>query len=166
MRRYIYPLIAAVVFVSIVIYGMYVNPRREGFVSADDLIRSLQAATGQLDATKSYEQWVGYTYAHIPDSGPVLNDVKARVFQPECQFRRDWSTTLPAGMVRPIGADKPELANAAYKSWLDNLAKGSNDVILQLDDFKKRFLEPSCEFQVVSNPTKFNANYKPVFPGM
>lgn len=167
MRRLWLPFTAGAVFLLIVLYGMLQDSRRaEGFKSVDDLVRSLQAATGQLGAAKSYDQWVGYTYANVKDSGPVLNDVKARVFQPECQFRRDWSTNLPQGMVRPIGADKPDLANAAYKAWLDNLATANNEVMMQLDDFKKRFLESNCDYQTIKDPSTLNKNYKPVFPGM
>jgi hypothetical protein len=162
MRRLWKPFAAAALFVLVMLYVLS-RERREGFESVDNMIKALQAATGQLGATQSYDQWVGYLYKHVEDSGPVLNDIKTRAFQPSCQFRRDWFETLPAGLQRPLGADKPDLANAAYKSWLDSLAAGNNDVMMQLDDFRKRFLDSNCEFKNPTNLSSYNANYKPVF---
>jgi hypothetical protein len=163
MRRLWKPFAAAAVFILVLLWTMTRKGYSEGFQSVDDMIKALQKATGQLGATKSYDEWVGYLYTHVEDSGPVLNDVKARAFQPTCQFRRDWFQNLPAGMQRPLGADKPDLANAAYKTWLDSLATTNNDVMMQLDDFRKRFMDSKCEFLNPTDPKSYNANYKPVF---
>lgn len=163
MRRLWKPFAAAALFILVMFYVLSRDKQREGFQSVEDMIKALQTATGQLGATKSYDQWVGYLYNHADDSGTVLNDVKSRAFQPSCQFRRNWFETLPAGLQRPIGAEKPDLANAAYKTWLDNLASGNNEVMMQLDNFRKRFLDSNCEFKNPSDLSSYNANYKPVF---
>lgn len=163
MRRLWKPFAAAAFFILAILYSLNQDRIREGFQSIDDILRSLKQATGQLGAKTSYDQWVGYVYTHIEDSGPILNDVKARAFQPNCQFRRDWATKLPAGFQRPIGADTSNLANAAYKTWLDNLAASNNESLMQLDDFKKRFMDSQCEFLNPTNTKKYNENYKPVF---
>jgi hypothetical protein len=162
MRRLWKPLVAATVFIAVVLLGLYTRPK-EGFTDIASILRTLQEATGQLGASKSYEKWVGYVYTHIKESGSVLNDVKARAFQPTCNFRRDWAFNLPRGLSRPIGVDTPALANAAYKSWLDELAKGNNDCILQLNDFRARFMEPNCNFLNPRDLRTYNKNYKPVF---
>lgn len=163
MRRLWKLFAAAAFFILVVLYGMYTRPMKEGFNDIMAILRSLQEATGQLGASKSYDKWVGYVYTHIEDSGDILNDVKSRAFQPTCAFRRDWSTQLPPGFQRPLGAENASLANAAYKSWLDALASGNNATLLQLDDFRKRFMTPSCDFLNPSDLKSYNKNYKPIF---
>jgi hypothetical protein len=145
----------------------YIYRRYEGFQAAQTdvatMIRNLQEASGALGDDKSYGLWVGYLYKHPETAGDALNDFKSRVFQPDCAFRQDWDTKLPDGSTRPMAAESAELANVAYKAYLDCLANNSEGCIMSLDDARERFMQPGCNFLNPSNTDSYAANYKPVF---
>ncbi len=145
----------------------YIYRRYEGFQAAQTdvatMIRNLQEASGALGDDKSYGLWVGYLYKHPETAGDALNDFKSRVFQPDCAFRQDWDTKLPDGSTRPMAAESAELANVAYKAYLDCLANNSEGCIMSLDDARERFMQPGCNFLNPSNSDSYAANYKPVF---
>lgn len=155
---------ALAVFLAAMMYNLSVRPatRLEGFDAVADMISNIQKASGQLGASQMYDQWVGYIYANMSSSGAALDDFKRRIFQPSCSFRANWATVLPEGLGRPLGANKADLANTAYKGFLDGLAKGDNDCLAKLDDFKRRFMTDTCSF-LNPDPKTYNANYVPVF---
>jgi hypothetical protein len=127
------------------------------------MLRQLQQAQGHLGAEKSYSDWVGWLYKVGPtkEASRALNDLKARAFQPNCQFRKDW-LSKPTGQI-PIAPETKDLANTAYKAYLDCLARGEQGCLDQLGDARKRFMEPECGFQVQQNKAVYNQNYSAVF---
>lgn len=133
--------------------------RREGFDDVATMIKNLQEATNEIGDAKSYDVWLGYVYANSPKVATALNDFKRRVFQPSCKFRPNWDTQLPPGMVRPMGAQKADVANVAYKSYLDCLANNSEGCTLKLNDFRARFMEPGCLFLNPSNTDSYVKDY-------
>lgn len=168
MRRFMRPLLAALVFVVVVLWGLRVNPPlREGFNSFQDqinrMVQQLQQATGNLGKEKSYNDWVGYAYKNANTADKALNDFKSRVFQPTCLFRRDWAENVPGDKGRPLAPENKTVANAAYKSFLDCLAQGNQQCLEQLNDARDRFMQPNCEFQRHENGSAYNRNYTPVF---
>ncbi len=134
-----------------------------------DILKQIQAAQGQIQSASSYDQFVGWLYANPRTAGTALNDLKARAFEPTCKFRYTWATDLPAGLNRPIPPQSKDLANVAYKSWLDCLStRGwiptANMICKnQLNDAMKRFMEPGCSLQMNKEPGTYNVNYSPVF---
>jgi hypothetical protein len=157
---------AAIVIVVVAFflnYQYYRPTTIENFSSFTDFFRRFQRASGQAQATTSYEQFIGWLYAHPETSGRALNDLKARAFQPTCEFRYKWSEDLPVGLGRPVAPANKDLANVAYKSWLDCLARGNQACNNQLNDAMRRFMEPSCNFQAGKDPKTYNTNYSPVF---
>ena len=126
------------------------------------MILQFQQSAGLLDKQNSYNDWVGWVYKHVESSGEPLNDFKKRVFQPTCQFRRDWVTTLPNGMMRPNPAGNKDLANVAYRSYLQCIADGNSACLQQLEDARIRFMEPGCEF-LNPNPAIYTTDIQQVF---
>ena len=136
---------------------------QQGFLDFQNFFQRFQRASGQAQATSSYEQFIGWLYANPQTSGNALNDLKARAFQPTCKFRNDWSTSLPGGLGRPIAPANKDLANVAYKSWLDCLARNDSACINQINDAMRRFMAPGCSVQTSKPISTYNANYSPVF---
>jgi hypothetical protein len=144
----------------------YIFGSREGFEGQPDvakMIQNLQEASGALGDDKSYGLWVGYMYKYPEMAADALNDFKSRVFQPNCTFRQDWDTKLPPGLQRPMAAENAELANIAYKAYLDCLANNSEGCIKSLDDARARFMGPGCNYLNPPDTDSYAVNYKPVF---
>ena len=127
------------------------------------MLRRLQQAQGQLGAEKSYQDFIGWLYkvGQTKEASRALNDLKARAFQPTCQFRKDWQTK-PTGAI-PIAPENKDLANTAYQAYLDCLARGEQGCLDQLADARKRFMEPECGFKIQQNKSVYNQNYSAVF---
>ena len=142
---------------------MQVKQVKEGFVSIKDLLKNLSMAQNQDTVVNSYNQWVGYIYKHPEVSAKALNDFKSRVFQPNCAFRRDWSNNVSNGLQRLQGSDTSQLANVAYKTFLDCLADGNQKCLEKLADAKVRFMMDGCNFLNPSDIKSYNRNYSPVF---
>lgn len=159
------PIAAGIFFIIVLMYSEHTRAIQgsEGFedmANVLNLIRQLQTATGQLGQSKAYDQWIGWIYTNVDQSGPILNDFKSRVFHPTCKFKRDWPTNLPAGIQRPNPAENAELAQAAYRSYLDCLANSNDECLKLLDNARDRFMQPGCTFM---NPTK-KTNYNSKVP--
>ena len=157
---------AAVVIILVAFflnYKYYTPNVIEGFNFFRNFFARFRRASGEAQATSSYEQFIGWLYANPYTSGNALNDLKERAFQPTCKFQVDWSTKLPAGLGRPVAPANKDLANVAYKSWIDCLARNDQGCTSQLNDAMKRFMEPGCSFQAGKEPSTYNANYRPVF---
>ena len=60
-------------------------------------------------------------------------------------------------------ASNAQLANAAYKTFLDGLAQGNQDCIAKLNEARERFMESDCEFLVHSSPTTYKKDFQAVF---
>lgn len=157
---------AAVVIIVVAFflnYKYYTPKTVEGFNFFSDFFARFQRASGEAQATSSYDQFVGWLYAKPEMSGNALNDLKARAFQPTCDFKVNWSDALPNGLSRPIAPVNKDLANVAYKSWLDCLARNDQGCVSQLNDAMRRFMNPGCAFQTGKPISTYNANYRPVF---
>ena len=159
--------VVAILFAVVQVGVKYLYRRYEGFQAAQtdvaQMIRNLQEASGKLGDDKSYGLWVGYMYKNPKDATDALNDFKKRVFQPNCAFRQDWDTKLPAGKSRPMAAENAEIANIAYKAYIDCLANNSEGCILSLDDARERFMAPGCNFLNPADTDSYMKDYKPVF---
>ena len=163
VRRLWKPFAAAALFILVMFYVMHVKHTREGFISIADLIKKLSMAQNQYTVVNSYDQWVGYIYKYPEVSAKALNDFKSRVFQPDCAFRRDWSNNVSNGLQRLQGSDTSQLANVAYKTFLDCLADGNQKCLEKLSDAKARFMIDGCGFLNPSDIKSYNRNYSPVF---
>lgn len=165
------PCAAATLFILAMLYNEYRkrHPLTEGYAGQTNsnmiatMLNDLSAATGKLGDGKSYELWIGYAYQNPEKSAIALDDFKARALMPNCMFRQDWFKTLPKGMERPMPAQNKDLANTAYKTYLDCLSNNSAVCINQLDDFRTRFMEPGCNLRVPSDSSLYNKEYRPVF---
>lgn len=160
-------IIISIVFSVITVGLKYMYKRYEAFTAGQTdvakMLQNLQEASGALGDDKSYGLWVGYMYKHPEMAADALNDFKSRVFQPNCTFRQDWDTQLPPGLQRPMAAENAELANIAYKAYLDCLANNSEGCINSLDDARSRFMGPGCNFLNPPDTDSYAVNYKPVF---
>ncbi len=161
------PALALLFFIAILLYftGTWkATIQKEHFQSIDiqKMILELQKASGALGKQNAYSSWVGWLYTHIESSGAPLNDFKRRVFHPNCKFRRDWATNLPSGLTRPIPAENKNLANISYRTYLTCLADGNPQCIQQLEDARRRFMEPSCQI-LRQNPSEYTKNIQEVF---
>jgi len=158
---------AAILIVAIAFSINYTYYRtsatQQGFLDFRSFFQRFQRASGQARATSSYEQFIGWLYANPQTSGNALNDLKARAFQPTCDFKVNWANALPDGLGRPIAPVNKDLANMAYKSWLDCIARNDQGCVSQLNDAMRRFMAPGCAFQTGKPITTYNANYRPVF---
>jgi hypothetical protein len=163
VRRLWKPFAAAALFILVMFYVMSVKPIREGFDSIASLLSNLQMAQNQNTVVNSYDQWVGNIYKQPDVSAKALNDFKSRFFQPNCAFRRDWSNNVSNGLQRLQGSDTSQLANVAYKTFLDCLADGNQKCIEKLADAKARFMVDGCDFLNPSDIKSYNRNYSPVF---
>jgi hypothetical protein len=136
----------------------------EGFTPMDmqRMIQQFQQSAGLLGKQNSYTDWVGWIYKNVQSSGEPLNDFKKRVFQPTCKFRQDWATRLPKGMAIPNPAGNKDLANVAYRSYLQCLAEGNRVCLQQLEDARTRFMEPGCAF-LNPNPASYTNDIQQVF---
>jgi predicted DNA-binding transcriptional regulator len=130
-----------------------------------EFVKKIQLASGQLGQEKVYDKWVGWIYTHSTEKSSLdaLNDFKSRVFKDSCLFRMDWNKNIPPGLTIPMAADNKDLANMAYQSYMRCLAMGNPLCIQQLDDFKRRFMMPDCEFKYQSNKDAYTKNLGPVF---
>lgn len=138
------PLIIFLVIFGLLYCSGMINRIVEGFDNPfQEIIKKIQAAQNQSQA---YDQWLGYVYKHAPENSDILNDFKERVFQPSCRFRKDWATVTPKGMNIPIGATTKEFANIAYKNYMGCLQKGTRSCLNQLENARKRLMEPGCQF--------------------
>ncbi len=160
------PCAAATLFILAMLYNEYRkrHPLTEGYADAiATMMNNLDAATGKLGDGKSYELWIGYAYQNPDKSALALDDFKARALTPNCMFRKDWFKTLPKGMERPMPAQNKDLANAAYKTYLDCLSNNSMICVKQLDDFRTRFMEPGCNLRAPSDSSLYAKDYRPMF---
>jgi hypothetical protein len=159
--------VALVLFCIVLLYvASKTTPKSEGFEDIADIqqfIQQIQSASGQLGETKTYDDWIGWLYTHPEGAAKALNDFKMRVFKPECKFRNDWSSNLPAGKLRPNPAKTAQLANIAYRSYLDCLAKRNSNCILLLGDARERFMQPDCDFLNPSDVSSYNRDVTEVF---
>jgi hypothetical protein len=143
-------ILAGLVFLAILLYqaihieGFQDQPQMQDILK---LINQIQSASGELGPKRSYEDWVGWLYTHPETSAAPLNDFKSRVFNPNCNFRIDWSENLPNKLTRPMSPDKADLANTAYRAFLQNLVKGDSTSFEMLEDARTRFMEPGCSFK-------------------
>ncbi len=141
----------------------YMYSNMEGFETMRTMNFRIQEILKSQQAKSAYSQWLGYLYANPSKAASALNDFKRRVFQPTCKFRMHWSTQLPSGKSIPIGAKSADLANVAYASYLNCLAKDDLSCVMMLDDFRSRFMEPGCEYLRPNDRKWYNADIRPVF---
>ena len=159
--------LATMSFILALAFSEYVRYKRrsitEGFDAISDMIQKIQQAQGQLGTQQSFDNWAGWLYkiGKTKEASRMLNDLKKRAFQPDCKFREDWLTN-PGNQI-PIAPETKDLANLAYKSYLDCLAKGDQGCINQLADARNRFMEPECGFQLQADKSVYNQNYQTVF---
>jgi hypothetical protein len=160
------PFAAFLFFILVLLYTKYsLMKAKEGFMSPmniQQMIQQFQQSAGLLGKQNSYNDWIGWLYTHVQSSGEPLNDFKNRVFQPTCKFRQDWATNLPKGMVRPNPAGNKDLANVAYRSYLQCLAEGNPACLQQLDDARRRFMDSECAF-LNPNPANYTKDIQQVF---
>jgi hypothetical protein len=114
---------------------------------------------------KSYETWVAWLYAFPGTSGEALNDVKQRFFQPDCKFKRNWLTEVPAGKNIPLVIGDRTNVNREYKAYLDSVVEGNDfDYSLKaIEDMRQRFMEPDCNYLNPADKSVYNQNYRDVF---
>uniref|UniRef100_A0A6C0HEV4 Uncharacterized protein n=1 Tax=viral metagenome TaxID=1070528 RepID=A0A6C0HEV4_9ZZZZ len=113
---------------------------------------------------QAYDKWIGYIYKHAPNNSKLLDDFKARVFQPSCKFRVDWDTKPPKGMSIPTPAPSPQLANIAYKNYMECLTKGKPTCLQQLENARLRFMEPgTCQFLNPPDVKSYSNDYRVSF---
>jgi hypothetical protein len=159
-----------VMFIVILVFISNFLLRKEGFQEAPspqtllNMIRQIQMAGGQLDKQDSYNQWVGYLYKNVGKSSKPLNDFKSRVFDDSCKFRYDWSTSIPEGLSKPLGANSREMANAAYTSYMNCLKDRNPACIQQLEDARTRFMKPGCYYKYTGDGSSLTKNIREVFP--
>lgn len=120
------------------------------------MIKQLQAAQ---ESTSAYDKWIGYVYKHAPENSRILDDFKARVFQPNCKFRKLWATKLPKGMNIPTPAKDSTTANIAYKTFMKCLSSGNSTCLGQLENARVRFMEPGCQFLSPKDAGSYSRNY-------
>jgi hypothetical protein len=135
----------------------------EGFSQMSYILALIDKAKTIQNAYYQYFAWVGYVYKNPPAGSLALNDIKKRMFQPSCKFREDWSRNLPPGTSRPIPAQTKDLANMAYKNYLDCLARPDGLCVGTLTDLRARFFEPGCEFLNPANPRIYSQNFQAIF---
>jgi hypothetical protein len=157
----LYSLGIIVIIVGFLSYKRF--SRTEGFSQISDILALIDKAQTKQTAFYQYFAWVGYMYKDPPTDSRALNDIKKRMFQPSCKFRQDWSTNLPPGTSRPIPAQTKDLANMAYKNYLDCLARPDGLCIASLADVRARFFEPGCEFLNPSDPSSYSQNFQAIF---
>lgn len=127
---------------------LYLNYKpSEGFLNLQDLIRQIQAKQNQQLATQHYPKLLGYIYQNPKKSGKALNDMKARLFTPNCKFQFDWHKNR-SGV--GYGADTPDKAREAYMGWMRCLADGITGCYRQVDDANRRFMSGGCKPEVKS----------------
>jgi hypothetical protein len=150
-------------FVLAMIYNEYRIRSIEGFGQLETMMQNLKNARDDSIALGSYSWWTAWLYAHPETSSVPLNDFKSRVFQPNCKFRTDWATNLPPGMLIPPVPQNVDLANIGYKTYIDGIATKKPHALAALNDARKRFMEPDCQFLNPSDTSSYNQNYSPVF---
>jgi hypothetical protein len=139
--------------------------QNESFIDVQDFIKQIQVATGGLGQEQSYNSWIGwmYTQPYEYKTAVALNDMKSRLFQPNCKFRADWMNKLPPGKLRPNPAATPDIANMAYKSYFSCLARGDQQCLKFVEDIRQRFMEPSCNYLNPTDLSSYAKNLKTVF---
>ena len=160
------PVVALIAFIlAMLINDSIISSRAitEPLTDIKRMIQNLQVAQGQRGQVQAFDSWVGYLYKFPQQSGAPLNDFKKRVFQPSCKFRQNWASVLPRDMIRPMPAPNAQLANAAYKTFLDGLAQGNQECIAKLNEARERFMESECEFLPQRSPTAYNKDFQAVF---
>jgi hypothetical protein len=159
------PFAAFLFLIIVLVYAKHIGYRTmEGFKPMDmqQMILQFQRSAGLLGKQNSYTDWIGWIYKNPQTSGEPLNDFKQRVFQPSCKFRKDWATNLPSGMMRPNPAGNKDLANVAYRTYLQCLSEGNPACLQQLEDARVRFMEPGCGF-LNPNPATYAKDIQQVF---
>jgi len=174
-----------VFFMVICITGLLIQ-NLEGFANPfEEIIKQLQEKKGgsgsgsgsknpleelvqQISAVQqegqAYDKWIGYVYKHAPNNSKILDDFKARVFQPSCKFRTNWATNLPEGMGIPNPASSSQLANVAYKNYMECLTKGKPTCLQQLENARVRFMEPgTCQFLNPPDVNSYTKDYRVSF---
>jgi hypothetical protein len=73
----------------------------------------------------------------------ILNNVSSN--QP-ASFGETGHLCSHPNTIRPMPAPNAQLANAAYKTFLDGLAQGNQDCIAKLNEARDRFMESDCGF--------------------
>ena len=152
-------LILFIILLIIILYNSGILTRAlEGFNNpVDDIMKQIQSLQDQGQA---YDKWIGYVYKHAPKNSEILNDFKARVFQPSCKFRTDWDTKPPKGMSIPTPASSVQLANLAYKNYMSCLTKGKPQCLQQLENARVRLMEPgTCQFLNPPDVGSYSRNY-------
>lgn len=158
------------IFFAIIL--LYVEHKRQtskeaftpfGWEQYYEMIRRIQQAQGLLGESKSYDDWVGYLYKNVEDSTLALNDFKSRVFLDDCQFREDWAYNIPSGMMKPIPAKDSNLANTAYRAFMQCIANRNQACIDKLNDARRRFMQPSCGFKNQTDFKAYSRNIPTVF---
>jgi hypothetical protein len=163
-------LLAAFLFLILVLlYSenkiLQTKKQKESFLSPTDFIQQIQRSSGALGIQQSYDSWIGWMYQRPYEytTAVALNDLKSRLFQPNCKFRGDWMTNLPPGKTIPIAAPNADMANMAYKTYFMYLSKGLQPALKLVEDIRQRFMEPSCEYLNPSNLSSYAKNLKSPF---
>ena len=155
--------IALLLFTLAMLYNEYRKRSIEGFDAVTTMNQNIKKAYDDNYAVGSYSWWTAWLYAHPDSSSKPLNDFKSRVFQSDCEFRKDWATNLPPGLQIPVVPLNAELANTGYKTYLDGLAKKQPKTMGTLNDARRRFMKSDCQFLNHSDSSDYNKNYSPVF---
>ena len=139
------------IFVAVLIITSYLarlvvfDASAEGFQNPfEAFFRKLK---DQQSNANAYNQWVGYVYKSAEQNSGVLNDFKEKVFAPSCDFRKDWATNQQ-GMGIPTPANSVDLANLAYKTYLNCLKSGNPICVNQLGNARARFMENGCQYKI------------------
>lgn len=117
----------------------------EGFQNPwDSFIQQFMQAQKDREA---YDLWLGYAYrtSNTDKTAQVLNDMKQRYFNGNCEFRPDWPTP-PNDMGVPNGAKDSIIATTAYKTFVSCVQNGNNSCVGKLNDALRRFMKPGCNF--------------------
>lgn len=157
--------LAVLLLATMILLGIYVSRQQDSFLDYNTFIKYFQDANTRNQAQTQYESWIGYLYANPSTNAHILNDFKSRAFQPTCLFRQGWSETLPRGMSRPTTSAAPskELASTAYRNTLECLASPNGFCVPFLDDFRKRFFEPGCDFRNPGTLSEYSTNIQATF---
>jgi hypothetical protein len=162
-------LAAAIFLILVLLYSenriLQSKKQKEPFLSPTDFIQQIQRSSGALGIQQSYDSWIGWMYQKPYEykTAVALNDLKSRLFQPNCKFRGDWMTTLPPGKTTPIAEPNADMANMAYKSYFMQLSKGLQEPLKLVEDIRQRFMEPSCGYLNPSELSSYAKNLKSVF---
>jgi hypothetical protein len=162
-------LAAAIFLILVLLYSenriLQIKRKTESFLDPFQFIQQIQRASGTFGIQQSYDSWIGWMYQRPYEysTAVALNDIKSRLFQPDCKFRGDWMTNLPPGKIIPIAAANSDMANMAYKQYFLSLSRNNQQSIQLVEDIRQRFMEPSCNYLNPSDPNTYSKNMKSVF---